>query len=119
MTDRSHTQGSLWLRESEADYFFGAFGMVLQPPLPLQEFLPLQPLSPDLQPPVPLHSLCPLQVCWPLSAILSMETPGAAFEAVLETAKAEPERIPVMAAAARMCLVLMMMSVVFRLDVCE
>lgn len=48
-----------------------------------------------------------------------MEMPGAAFEAVLETAKAEPERIPVMAAAARMCLVLMMMSVVFRLDVCE
>jgi len=44
-------------------YFFGAFGMVLHPPLPLQEFLPLQPLSPDLQPPWPLHSFLPLQEC--------------------------------------------------------
>src|SRR5271154_4219864 len=34
---------------------------VLQPPLPLQEFWPLQPLSPVLQPPWPLQSLAPLQ----------------------------------------------------------
>ena len=34
-----------------------------QPPLPLQEFLPLQPLSPDLQPPSPLHEFWPLQPC--------------------------------------------------------
>ncbi len=81
--------------------------MVLQPPLPLQEFLPLQPLSPDLQPPWPLHALCPLQVCWPLSAIFSMETPGAAFVLVLEAARALPARIPEMAATARMCFVLM------------
>jgi hypothetical protein len=38
-------------------------GAVLQPPLPLQEFLPLQPLSPDLQPPLPLQEFLPLQEC--------------------------------------------------------
>src|SRR5271165_4133732 len=34
-----------------------------QPPLPLQEFLPAQPLSPDLQPPLPLQEFWPLQSC--------------------------------------------------------
>ena len=34
-----------------------------QPPLPLQEFLPLQPLSLDLQPPWPLQAFLPLQAC--------------------------------------------------------
>src|SRR5581483_2551734 len=37
---------------------------VAQPPLPLQEFLPLQPLSLDLQPPLPLHEFSPLQACF-------------------------------------------------------
>jgi len=32
-----------------------------QPPLPLQEFLPLQPLSLEPQPPLPLQSFLPLQ----------------------------------------------------------
>src|SRR5260370_28217842 len=47
---------------------------VLQPPLPLQEFLPLQPLSPALQPPLPLQEFWPLQACFSLtflSAFLS------------------------------------------------
>ena len=39
------------------------YPLVLQPPLPLQEFLPLQPLSPVLQPPTPLQSFLPLQSC--------------------------------------------------------
>src|SRR5580765_9006450 len=39
------------------------FPSVRQPPLPLQEFLPLQPLSEDLQPPVPLQEFWPLQAC--------------------------------------------------------
>src|SRR5271156_5775296 len=48
---------------------------VAQPPLPLQEFLPLQPLSLDLQPPLPWQEFLPLQAClsfelssaiWPL-----------------------------------------------------
>src|SRR5258707_5283495 len=37
---------------------------VAQPPLPLQEFLPLQPLSPSLQPPLPLQEFWPLQACF-------------------------------------------------------
>ncbi|HEX7516128.1 MAG TPA: hypothetical protein VF345_02460 [Chthoniobacterales bacterium] len=55
---------------------------VAQPPLPLQEFLPLQPLSPVLQPPLPLQELWPLQAflsaAGEVSAILLSETP--AFE---------------------------------------
>ena len=35
----------------------------LQPPLPLQVFLPLQPLSPVLQPPWPLQEFLPEQSC--------------------------------------------------------
>jgi hypothetical protein len=34
---------------------------VAHPPLPLQEFLPLHPLSPVLQPPLPLQEFFPLQ----------------------------------------------------------
>src|SRR5271156_646796 len=37
---------------------------VAQPPLPLQEFLPLQPLSLALHPPLPLQEFCPLQACF-------------------------------------------------------
>ena len=37
---------------------------VAQPPLPLQEFLPLQPLSLDLHPPLPLQEFWPLQACF-------------------------------------------------------
>ena len=37
---------------------------VAQPPLPLQLFLPLQPLSLLLQPPLPLQEFCPLQACF-------------------------------------------------------
>src|SRR5580700_2634690 len=46
------------------DYAAGGFEpSVAQPPLPLQEFLPLQPLSPALQPPLPLQEFWPLQAC--------------------------------------------------------
>jgi hypothetical protein len=44
---------------------------VAQPPLPLQEFLPLQPLSPLLHPPLPLQEFWPLQACFSLGALLS------------------------------------------------
>src|SRR4051812_12275288 len=43
------------------DYFLEP--SVAQPPLPLQEFLPLQPLSPVLQPPLPLQEFLPAQSC--------------------------------------------------------
>src|SRR5579884_861932 len=55
---------------------------VAQPPLPLHEFLPLQPLSLDLQPPLPAHEFCPLQACFsftPLSFLLAF--PVAALPA--------------------------------------
>src|SRR5258708_5117494 len=42
---------------------------VAQPPLPLQEFLPLQLLSPALQPPLPLQELWPLQACFSLACL--------------------------------------------------
>ena len=55
---------------SEGYAWGGLEPSVAQPPLPLQLFLALQPLSPDLQPPVPLHSFLPLQECLSLSAWL-------------------------------------------------
>src|SRR5271156_4546975 len=42
---------------------------VAHPPLPLQLFLPLQPLSLALQPPWPLQSFLPLQECLDLSSV--------------------------------------------------
>jgi hypothetical protein len=38
--------------------------LLAQPPLPLQEFLPEQPLSPALQLPCPLQEFLPLQSCF-------------------------------------------------------
>jgi hypothetical protein len=46
---------------------------VAQPPLPLQEFLPLQPLSPVLQPPLPLQEFWPLQACFSFLACKTVE----------------------------------------------
>jgi hypothetical protein len=47
------------------NYDFGILEpSVAQPPLPLQLFLPLQPLSPLLQPPLPLQEFWPLQACF-------------------------------------------------------
>src|SRR6516165_5796580 len=54
-----------------AEGFYSSLGglepSVAQPPLPLQLFLPLQPLSPALHPPLPLHEFWPLQACLSLS----------------------------------------------------
>src|ERR1700735_2094320 len=59
---------------------------VAQPPLPLQEFLPLQPLSLELQPPLPLQEFRPLQACF--STLSSAAWP--AMELMLEPAIEEP-----------------------------
>jgi hypothetical protein len=94
-------------------------GAVLQPPLPLQEFLPLHPWSLVLQPPWPLQAFWPLQACVPPSSRLTL-APGlrgtlvsdeladicliiccpllGMVEAVARTA--EPASRPVIAAAA-------------------
>ena len=61
---------------------------MLQPPLPLQEFWPLQPLSLDLQPPVPLQEFWPLQSCLPAS--LDEESPLPAAPSAFAPA-AEPK----------------------------
>ena len=54
------------------DYDLGIFEpSVAQPPLPLQLFLPLQPLSPLLQPPLPLQEFWPLQACFSAFLLVS------------------------------------------------
>src|SRR5271154_1685617 len=74
---------------------------VLQPPLPLQLFLPLQPWSLVLQPPWPLQSFLPLQSCVDVEpSILRTFTPALATTVLL--AAAAWERPGVAAAAARL-----------------
>jgi hypothetical protein len=51
------------MKLSGTDYALGCEPSVAQPPLPLQEFLPLQPASLVLQPPLPLQEFIPLQPC--------------------------------------------------------
>src|SRR5438445_13708437 len=48
-----------------------------QPPLPLQEFLPAQPLSPLEQPPMPLHSFLVAHEC--LATVAQPPLPLQAF----------------------------------------
>src|ERR1700751_3732134 len=88
----------------------GLPSLVAQPPLPLQEFLPAQPLSPVLQPPLPLQEFLPLQSWSPLS-FLSSITPAVGATVVLPVlfaawrlATRPPERRPAMAAPARIVL---------------
>src|SRR5579871_2757673 len=45
---------------------------VAQPPLPLQEFLPLQPLSLVLQPPLPAQEFLPAQECFSGFALVAL-----------------------------------------------
>src|SRR3954451_22173766 len=59
-------------------YFFSWTGLpsfTAQPPLPLQEFLPAQPLSPVLQPPLPLQLFLPAQA-WVSPFLSSATVPG-------------------------------------------
>src|SRR5499427_2198150 len=57
------TPPPLPLKMQKANYSAFLLPSVAQPPLALQLFLPLQPLSPVLQPPLPLQEFCPLQAC--------------------------------------------------------
>src|SRR6266487_6014869 len=87
-------------------YFFffwcAALTGTVQPPFPLQEFFPAQPLSPGAHPPCPLQSFLPLQSCfrvaqlpvplqsflpsapWPLQSFLPLQTCLAALSSFLE-----------------------------------
>src|SRR5216683_6461499 len=51
---------------------------VAQPPFPLQEFLPLQPLSLVLQPPLPLQEFLPSQACFSFLSAAVETWPAAA-----------------------------------------
>jgi hypothetical protein len=79
------------------DYFLEP--SVAQPPLPLQEFLPLQPLSLELQPPLPLQEFKPLQACFSTLSGAAWPTMGlmAEFAEVAARATVPPSR-PVKAA---------------------
>ena len=59
------------------------YPLLAQPPLPLQEFFPLQPLSLVLQPPCPLHSFWPLHECLPASAMVCVCNDTPACEVML------------------------------------
>src|SRR5258707_4312439 len=76
------------------------FPSVRQPPLPLQESLPLQPLSLALQPPLPLQEFWPLQACFSLtflsSAFLSWL---ASLSCALREAFSEGSRVEALTAA--------------------
>jgi hypothetical protein len=85
-------------------YMAGLLPSVAQPPLPLQEFFALHPLSLALQPPCPLHSFCPLQPCLPFaSSICWSATPAlllAVVVAAYERTANDPVRRPATAAPA-------------------
>jgi hypothetical protein len=80
----------------------GLLPSVAQPPLPLQEFFPLQPLSPVLQPPLPLQEFWPWQECLSAFAFPNCsETPGFPVEtAAWVVAANEPLISPAIAAPA-------------------
>src|SRR5271165_6788666 len=103
---------AFWLQpsRSECDRGYWAGGLepsVAQPPLPLQEFLPLQPWSPVLQPPLPLHEFWPLQACFSLEKDVDiwprfepLETPlvedGDAFATAVLPAMKPARAAPIM-----------------------
>jgi len=84
------------------DFGDGLLPSVAQPPLPLHEFLPLQPLSPVLQPPLPLQEFWPWQACLSDLALPNCsETPGFPVEtAAWVVAANEPLISPAIAAPA-------------------
>jgi hypothetical protein len=81
----------------------------LQPPLPLQLFFPLQPMSLVLQPPVPLQLLRPLQSC--LSPAAGAEALAPASSLLQPVVAMVPASNPAMAAV--MTNVLAVLDIVF------
>jgi len=82
----------------------------LQPPLPLQLFLPLQPMSPELQPPLPLQLFMPLQSC--LSVALAEALAPESSEELLQPVVAMVPAInPAM--AAEMTIVLAVLDILY------
>jgi hypothetical protein len=102
----------------ERHYDFGLEPSVAQPPLPLQLFLPLQPLSLLLQPPLPLQEFWPLQACFSgflvLSCLswLSAENEALAALTTVDawTATPVPASMPATAALVMRALVVFVMA---------
>jgi hypothetical protein len=85
----------------------------LQPPLPLQVFLPLQPISPVLQPPWLLQLFMPLQSCL-LMLESEAEVPALSLEQPTNVI-ALPASNPVMAAEMINVLVVRFIALIFSL----
>jgi hypothetical protein len=81
----------------------------LQPPLPLQLFFPLQPISPVLQPPLPLQLFRPLQSC--LSTVGLVTDAPESLEVLQPVVPKVPASKPAMAAV--MTNVLAVLDIVF------
>jgi hypothetical protein len=84
--------------------------LTLQPPLLLQLFLPLQPMSPVLQPPLPLQLFRPLQSCLSVAA-LEEDAPGWSLEFEQPVETMAPASNPAM--AAEMTNVLAVLDIIF------
>src|ERR1700726_758964 len=93
---------TLYHTERETENYSGILEpSVAQPPLPLQEFLPLQPLSLALQPPLPLQELRPLQACFSTLSAAACPAMGLTTELVFAEVAARatvPPSRPVKAA---------------------
>jgi hypothetical protein len=86
---------------------------VLQPPLPEQLFLPLQPLSLPLQPPWPLQLFLPAQECEPVAPLGALVPGALVLGSCARVLTAKPVINPVMAAVTRSVLcVLVMLSLI-------
>jgi hypothetical protein len=100
------SQQSLWCRNlskrlkaaSESLQLPDVHQAALQPPLPLQSFLPLQPCSLVLQPPWPLQLLRPLQSCLAAAVSDDATLPELSPELLHPDKAIVPATNPVMAA---------------------
>jgi hypothetical protein len=64
LRDDENTRLAASVAPQVSDFLTKSSYATAQPPLPLQEFFPAQPLSPLLHPPLPLHVFKPLQSCF-------------------------------------------------------
>jgi hypothetical protein len=113
--------GPAWLskrdsRRKPAALPFGDGQAALQPPLPLQLFLPLQPISPVVQPPLPLQLFMPLQSCFSTAPAEAL-APELSVEFLQPVEAMVPASNPAM--AAEMTNVLAVLDIVFSFQFCR
>jgi len=106
----------MWSKAESRPFRFPASPQAdLQPPLPLQLFLPLQPMSPALQPPWPLQLFMPLQSCLDDEAVEEAALPESLLQPVMRVVA--PATNPAMAAE-RMSVLAFNFIIVSELFVC-